>query len=144
MTIQLLILTGLACSSTTAYAESLRLLRVVSLEYPQAALVQNIEGDVELTVYPDQRGDIDWVQPSGTESILLDAAFRNIHLWRFAPGSIDGKASVTIKYHFRIRDQFSDDDSPGFRFSVSGEVQVLARRTHPKTEDKKPPASAGR
>lgn len=80
-----------------------RLVRPVEPEYPEAARLAGIEGDVTLRVLIGKDGMVSKVTPLGGEPSLIQSAVDAVEQWHYSPALLDGRpvgvvTTVTVAY----------------------------------------------
>jgi len=83
-----------------------RLVRAVEPEYPEAARLAGIEGDVTLRVLIGKDGMVSQVTPLGGEASLAQAAVDAVEQWHYSPALLDGRpvgvvTTVTVAYRLQ-------------------------------------------
>jgi hypothetical protein len=100
--------------------------RIVGLEYPSFAVVNNLEGVVTITCYMANDGSVSRAEAVSGRAQLASIAIRNAMQWRFR--RVDsGEATYILVYRFQIVRPSRGTSPLGFRFIMPGEVLVTAQ-----------------
>jgi hypothetical protein len=115
----------LAMIGMSAAAQSWQPVRVVGLEYPEAALVRGLEGIVEVQCYLTQDGRVSRGEALSGDEVLASAAIRNAMQWKFR--RVDsGPNRFTLVYRFVILRGAQSGLTPHFRFVMPKDIFVTA------------------
>jgi TonB family protein len=82
-----------------------KLISSVRPEYPTAARQSNIQGSVTVTANIDENGKVVSAKALNGPLLLRQAAENSVKLWKYSPGSVDGKpapSQVTVGVDFRM------------------------------------------
>lgn len=120
-----------ALLSAHAWAADWKPVRVVGLVYPEAAVIQGLEGTVKIDLHIANDGSVDWVvireqDPMTEETTLASAAVRNAREWKFRRINSANAGQYTLTYRFQIRRGEGARGPSEFRFVMPDQVFVTA------------------
>lgn len=85
-----------ACSSI----EDFRLIRKVDPEYPAAATIAHVQGEVVIEILIDKDGDVAEAKAMSGHPLLVGTALNAIKQWKYKPSApIAVRSRVTIQFH---------------------------------------------
>lgn len=120
---------GVLLLGAGAWGEVWQPQRIVGLDYPERALIQGLEGVVEIECYIANDGSVARAEPRSGETALASAAARNAMQWKFRRIS-SGDGTYKLIYEFRIMRHSKSPRAAGFRFVMPGRVFVAAEEAH--------------
>jgi TonB family protein len=83
--------------------------RVVGLSYPSLALIEGVQGKVQLAAVISRNGSVESVRLLAGSEVLASAAEKALKMWRFEPCTTrGGKCETTVVFLFIIGDEFCD------------------------------------
>ena len=83
--------------------------RVVGLSYPSQALIEGVQGKVQLTAVISRNGSVESVRVLTGAEALASAAEEALKMWRFDPcTAAGGKCETTVVFSFLIGDEHCD------------------------------------
>ena len=83
--------------------------RVVGLSYPWLALMEDVQGKVQLAAVISRKGSVESVRVLAGSEVLAAAAEKALKLWRFEPCTHDSrKCETTVEFSFTIGDEYCD------------------------------------
>lgn len=111
--------------------------RIVGLDYPERALIQGLDGVVEIECYIANDGTVARAEPRSGEAALAAAAARNAMQWKFRRIS-SGDGTYKLIYEFRITRHSKSPRSAVFRFVMPGQIFVAAEEARSQQVLSKP------
>jgi TonB family protein len=110
-----------------------RVLRVVSLEYPVAARHARIQGEVQIELKIDGNGKVESAAVVSGPPALRREAEENIKKWRFEPGR---ERQHKVTYHFRLEEPAVDyRPVPTLIFDLPERVTIISNFAKPDHAD---------
>jgi TonB family protein len=86
-----------------------RVKRVVGLSYPSLALIEGVQGKVQLAAVISRNGTVENVRVLAGAEVLASAAEKALKMWRFEPCTTSGgKCETTVVFSFIIGDEHCD------------------------------------
>jgi TonB family protein len=86
-----------------------RVKRVVGLSYPLPALMEGVQGKVQLAAVISPNGSVESVRVLAGSEVLASAAEKALKMWRFEPCTTrGGKCETTVVFSFIIGDEYCD------------------------------------
>lgn len=97
--------------------------RVVALNYPPLARSARVQGEVDISVESDTKGDVVSTTIITGHPLLVKAVEKNLREWKFERKARDSTPTV-VKYIFTLKGPGSDYPTTKFIYEVPNTVYV--------------------
>ena len=99
-----LLLTGLCVACSRSGTNEVHVLRMTNPDYPVRAIVNNIQGRVDVQVQIGAGGRVIFAKAIGANPLLEEAAENNVRQWEFGPFPPDCEFPIyhTVTYIFKL------------------------------------------
>jgi len=87
-------------ATTSLYAESRKVVKKISPQYPVLAVKMRVEGTVKLEAEVDADGNVGEVKVVSGHALLKPAAVDCLKKWQYEPGS--GKTVEVVSLEFKL------------------------------------------
>jgi TonB family protein len=110
----------------TLYGQDWTPSRIVAItDYVPLARQARISGDVDVKCFLDSDGSVLRAEALSGHPLLKEQARKNALLWKFQSSGNPANNTVTLKYHYRLKNESQEPARTAFLVDLPNEIEIV-------------------